>query len=188
MTARRAGRFGILTAEIATPLSMVLTELLQNALEHGFGPGGVGHASTITATARPGACWRSPSRTTGAACPPASTPQQAGNLGLQIVRTLVVGELGGTFDMVPAPGRGTRVVLELAGWPAVTRAALSRPVHARAPVPSFGTGALRRCCVLRVRTGAARCGSVAGGCASGVWRCGPGCGRRGASSRGARPR
>ena len=35
---RRSGRFGILAAEVATPLSMVLTEMLQNALEHGFGP------------------------------------------------------------------------------------------------------------------------------------------------------
>jgi hypothetical protein len=33
---------------------------------------------------------------------------------LQIVRTLVVGELGGTFDMRPAAeGTGTQVVLEL---------------------------------------------------------------------------
>ena len=30
------GRFGMLAAEVATPLAMVLTELLQNALEHGF--------------------------------------------------------------------------------------------------------------------------------------------------------
>ena len=30
------GSFGVLSAEIATPLAMVLTELLQNALEHGF--------------------------------------------------------------------------------------------------------------------------------------------------------
>src|SRR5690606_21139714 len=38
-TARRSGRFGILDAEVATPLSMVLTEVLQNALEHGFREG-----------------------------------------------------------------------------------------------------------------------------------------------------
>ena len=40
---RRTGRFGILDAEVATPLSMVLTEMLQNALEHAFTPGGAGH-------------------------------------------------------------------------------------------------------------------------------------------------
>ena len=32
-----AGTFGSLDAEVATPLSMALTELLQNAVEHGFG-------------------------------------------------------------------------------------------------------------------------------------------------------
>ena len=38
---RRRGRFGMLPAEVATPLAMVLTEVLQNALEHGLqdGPG-----------------------------------------------------------------------------------------------------------------------------------------------------
>ena len=36
---RRTGNFGVLPAEIATPLVMVLNELLQNAVEHAFGPG-----------------------------------------------------------------------------------------------------------------------------------------------------
>ena len=35
-TLRRAGSFGVLPAEIATPLAMVLNELLLNAVEHGF--------------------------------------------------------------------------------------------------------------------------------------------------------
>jgi two-component sensor histidine kinase len=112
VTARRAGRFGILSAETATPLSMVLTELLQNALEHGFG---AGESGTVEVGVRPAG-----ERVTvfvqddGRGLPEGFDAQQAGNLGLQIVRTLVVGELGGTFDMLPAPsGRGTRVVLEL---------------------------------------------------------------------------
>ena len=100
------------TAEIATPLSMVLTELLQNALEHGFGPGESGTrrhhrrpaaAELITITVQDD----------GRGLPPGFDAQTAGNLGLQIVRTLVVGELGGTFDMLPAPAGGTRVILEL---------------------------------------------------------------------------
>ena len=35
---RRAARarFGVLPSEAATPLAMVLTELLQNAVEHGY--------------------------------------------------------------------------------------------------------------------------------------------------------
>jgi hypothetical protein len=34
---RREGTFGVLPAEVATPLVMVLNELLINAVEHGFG-------------------------------------------------------------------------------------------------------------------------------------------------------
>lgn len=52
-------------------------------------------------------------RDDGRGLPEGFDPRTAGNLGLQIVRTLVEGELGGSFDMVPAPGRGTQVVLDL---------------------------------------------------------------------------
>ncbi len=116
VAAQRSGHFGILTAETATPLSMVLTELLQNALEHGFGPARRG---TVEVTAA-----RGPERLLitieddGRGLPEGFDPQRAGNLGLQIVRTLVVGELGGTFDMVPREERGTRVVLDIPVEPA----------------------------------------------------------------------
>ncbi len=103
---------------------MVLTEVLQNALEHGFREGETGtvevcvaapgHGAPRCAAAPHGrrACW-SPCRTTGVGLPEGFDPHTAGNLGLQIVRTLVEGELGGTFDMVPAPERGTRVILDI---------------------------------------------------------------------------
>ncbi|GDY56477.1 hypothetical protein SVIO_071000 [Streptomyces violaceusniger] len=99
---------------MATPLSMVLTEVLQNALEHGFGPGEQG---TVEVSAVRGG-GDEESRLVvvvqddGRGLPEGFDPQRAGNLGLQIVRTLVEGELGGTFDMVPAPERGTRVMLD----------------------------------------------------------------------------
>ncbi|MDF2254578.1 sensor histidine kinase [Streptantibioticus ferralitis] len=115
VVASRTGRFGILTAETATPLSMVLTELLQNALEHGFGPGQRG---TVEVTAA-----RGPERLLitveddGRGLPEGFDPQRAGNLGLQIVRTLVVGELGGTFDMVPGKEGGTKVLLDIPAEP-----------------------------------------------------------------------
>src|SRR3984885_8387815 len=48
VTPKITGQFGMLPATVATPLAMVLTELLQNALQHGFGsaprPGGLGPA------------------------------------------------------------------------------------------------------------------------------------------------
>jgi len=115
VTGRRTGRFGILDAEVATPLSMVLTEVLQNALEHGFGPGEQG---TVEVSAVRGGAGEEGRlmviiQDDGRGLPEGFDPQRAGNLGLQIVRTLVEGELGGTFDMVPAPERGTRVVLDI---------------------------------------------------------------------------
>ncbi|HEV7626550.1 MAG TPA: histidine kinase N-terminal domain-containing protein [Streptomyces sp.] len=113
----RTGHFGVLEAEVATPLSMVLTEVLQNALEHGFGPGEQG---TIEVGAvRSGGAGKETGRLlvtvqdNGRGLPEGFDAKHTGNLGLQIVRTLVEGELGGEFDMVPAPGRGTRVVFDL---------------------------------------------------------------------------
>lgn len=83
-TVRRTGRFGILDAEVATPLSMVLTEILQNALEHAFATGsgarsrctpsaaaGPDPNAPATAAVRTPGC-SSPSRTTGEDCPRAS--------------------------------------------------------------------------------------------------------------------
>ncbi|WP_326692733.1 MULTISPECIES: PAS domain-containing sensor histidine kinase [unclassified Streptomyces] len=117
---RRTGRFGILGAEVATPLSMVLTEVLQNAIEHGFGPeeqgaievhavrgggtGGAGHdGARLLVTVQDN----------GRGLPEGFDPKSAGNLGLQIVRTLVEGELGGGFDMLPVSEGGTRVLFDL---------------------------------------------------------------------------
>ncbi|MFI6521714.1 histidine kinase N-terminal domain-containing protein [Spirillospora sp. NPDC050679] len=148
---KRTGTFGVLPAEVATPLAMALTELLQNALEHGlasrFGtlevaarrygePGKVLDASDV-------AVWGDwPSRED-------RTPQEAGDgpeaggapargrrlvvvvsddgvglpedfdvessnsLGLQIVRTLIVGELGGRLDFRRRPGGGTEVEVDV---------------------------------------------------------------------------
>lgn len=94
---------------------MVLTEILQNALEHGFGEGETG---TVEVSAVRGGTTQEARllvtvQDDGVGLPEGFDPHTAGNLGLQIVRTLVEGELGGTFDMVPAPGRGTRVILDV---------------------------------------------------------------------------
>jgi two-component system, sensor histidine kinase PdtaS len=107
---RRVGSFGVLPAQIATPLAMVLTELLQNAFEHGFD--GAGGSLEVTALRR-GALLSVLVTDDGRGLPPDFDPQAAGNLGLQIVRTLVAGDLGGRFDMQPRDQGGTVVTLEL---------------------------------------------------------------------------
>ncbi|MFF7632761.1 sensor histidine kinase [Kitasatospora sp. NPDC008050] len=130
VTTRRSGSFGILSAEVATPLAMVLTELLQNALEHAFGDkatgsvfvtalrgrapvNGKGWSDSWTGGSKPEEYLLITVQDDGSGMPEGFDPQQGGNLGLQIVRTLATGELGGTFDMVAAPDGGTKVVLEI---------------------------------------------------------------------------
>jgi two-component system, sensor histidine kinase PdtaS len=110
VTPRLAGRFGALPAAVATPLAMILTELLQNAMQHGLGQ----DAGIIEVTAR-----RGPQRLAvvvaddGAGLPEGFDVDSSASLGLQIVRTLVVAELGGRLEFLPRPGGGTEVVVDL---------------------------------------------------------------------------
>jgi len=109
---RRVGSFGVLGATVATPLAMVLTELLQNAFEHGL-DGGAGTLLEVNALRR-GDRLCITVVDDGRGLPLGFDPRSAGNLGLQIVRTLVQGELGGEFDMRAREGGGTVVVVDLA--------------------------------------------------------------------------
>ncbi len=106
VTVRRRGKTGVLAAAVASPLAMVVTELLQNALEHGVqgGSGTVEIAAERTADALVLSVIDD-----GAGLPEGFDPGATGTLGLQIVRTLVVGELGGEFSLRPgAPGEDGR--------------------------------------------------------------------------------
>ncbi len=91
---------------------MVLTEVLQNALEHGLAGGG---GMLEVWAERNGPRLLVVVTDDGAGLPEGFDSATAGNLGLQIVRTLVGGDLGGTFDLAPAPpgGRGTVATLDL---------------------------------------------------------------------------
>jgi two-component sensor histidine kinase len=108
---RRSGSFGILPAEVATPLSMTLTELVQNAVEHAYPDGRAGEIDVLVE--------RGPERLDvdvvddGAGLPEGFDLQASTRLGLQIVRTLVAGELGGTLALEPGQTRGTRARLSL---------------------------------------------------------------------------
>jgi two-component system, sensor histidine kinase PdtaS len=112
VTPKITGSFGLLSAAVATPLAMVLTELLQNALQHGF-PHGAGERGVLEVHVT-----REPERLTvtvadsGAGLPPEFDLDSAAGLGLQIVRTLVEGELGGRLRITPRPGGGTAAVVD----------------------------------------------------------------------------
>jgi len=106
----RIGSFGTLTANTATPLAMVLTEVLQNAVEHGFA-GGTG-AVTMTAHRLVGRL-RVTVEDDGQGLPAGFDLDDSPSLGLSIVRTLVESELDGQLEMGPASGGGTRVTLDV---------------------------------------------------------------------------
>ena len=107
------GSFGPLSASVATPLAMVLTELLQNALQHGF-PHAAREPGQLEVIAV-----RRPERLTvtvadsGVGLPDGFDLDSATSLGLQIVRTLVVGELSGRLRVAPRPGGGTEAIVDL---------------------------------------------------------------------------
>jgi len=118
VTPKITGQFGMLPASVATPVAMVLTELLQNALQHGFGgttskdcAGGGGFIEVLAA--------RAPEQLTvtvsdsGAGLPDDFDLESTTSLGLQIVRTLVVAELGGRLSLTPRQGGGTVAVVDL---------------------------------------------------------------------------
>jgi two-component sensor histidine kinase len=107
---KRIGGFGVLPAVIATPLAMVLAELLQNALEHGLTDQAGLLEVVISRTEKRLNVLVADS---GKGLPPDFDVESAASLGLQIVRTLIVGELGGVLDLRPRDGGGTEVMLDI---------------------------------------------------------------------------
>ncbi len=109
------GRFGLLPSAVATPLALVLAELLQNALQHGLAPGpDPGQEGMLEVTVT-----RVADRLTvlvqdnGVGLPQEFDLDSSTSLGLQIVRTLVLAELGGRLEVKPRAGGGTRAVVDL---------------------------------------------------------------------------
>jgi two-component sensor histidine kinase len=108
------GRFGVLPAAVATPLALILTELLQNALQHGISrPSGRSVPALWVTVRRAGGRLAVTVEDNGAGLPPGFDLDSTTSLGLQIVRALVVSELGGQLDISPRPGGGTRVTVNL---------------------------------------------------------------------------
>lgn len=110
----RRGTFGVLASETATPLAMVVTEALQNAVEHGYPDPAAAHEGTIELAARTARGRLEVSITDdGRGLPEGFDLDASTSLGLSIVRTLVESELGGTLEVGPAAGGGTRVRIEV---------------------------------------------------------------------------
>ena len=94
------GDGGRLPATTATPLSVVLTELLQNAIDHGFPEGSHGGDVVVCLDSHDGVLEISVVND-GVGLSPAFELNKATGLGLSIVRTLVTTELAGSISMRP---------------------------------------------------------------------------------------
>ncbi|MCI9889666.1 histidine kinase N-terminal domain-containing protein [Micrococcales bacterium 31B] len=105
----RVGKFGLLRAEDATALAMVITELTTNAVEHGLAQTG---GTVRMVVDRDGHRLSVRIEDDGVGMSEDSAMRPDG-LGTQIVRTLVTGELDGSITWLPREGGGTVTSLDL---------------------------------------------------------------------------
>jgi two-component system, sensor histidine kinase PdtaS len=104
------GDAGMLPGDLATPLAVVLNELMQNAVDHAFiGTDGRTTGTICVQLARDDGQLVVDVVDDGVGLPPGFTVEQSGGLGLSIVHTLVTSELGGTIEL--RSDAGTRVHL-----------------------------------------------------------------------------
>jgi two-component sensor histidine kinase len=112
------GDAGKLPATVATPLAVVLTELLQNAVEHGYPDGcGIDEGEVVVELANHGQTLVLQVIDDGVGIADDFSVDRSSGLGLSIVRTLVTSELEGSIEMYPGLGdarrRGTVVHLRV---------------------------------------------------------------------------
>ena len=105
---KKVGDFGVFDNQRATPLALIITELIHNALEHGLEKGGnllevmiEKGADAITVKVIDD----------GVGLPQGFNIDSSSNLGLQIVKTLTENELKGSIDISVLNGR-TQAVLK----------------------------------------------------------------------------
>jgi two-component sensor histidine kinase len=105
----RGGTFGEMAGENATPLALVFTELVTNAVEHGL----AGRPGTVRITAeRSGDRLVATVADDGRGLPEKFVPGADG-LGTQIVQALVGGELRGRIGWTSPPEGGTLVTVDV---------------------------------------------------------------------------
>lgn len=93
----------------ATALALVINELVQNALEHGFADRDEGKVEIHILADDRGLTLRV--NDNGSGLPPGFDPTVDGNLGLELIRTLVQDDLRGRFEM--RSNGGTTVVVRV---------------------------------------------------------------------------
>jgi two-component sensor histidine kinase len=104
---KRTGTIGSLEPRLATPLALVVTELIHNALEHGLATEGSTLGVDATLNGKDLSVTISDD---GVGFPDSFDIATSPNLGLQIVRTLTENELRGQLRLV-TDDQQTRVTL-----------------------------------------------------------------------------
>ncbi|EPH02666.1 hypothetical protein HMPREF1531_01976 [Propionibacterium sp. oral taxon 192 str. F0372] len=103
VSAIREGSFGMVPGEWATSLSLVMTELTQNAIEHGLAMGGGSVIVHVERHADGELLMQIIDD--GAGLPEGFDPTKTSSLGLSIVTTLI-SDLGGSFALTNGAGHG----------------------------------------------------------------------------------
>lgn len=96
ISVKRLGSLGSLDPKIATPLSLVITELVANAIEHGLTTKG---SKVDVIFSRTGSSCVVKIEDDGVGLPAGFNLKESSNLGLQIVRTLTESELKGSLEI-----------------------------------------------------------------------------------------
>ena len=96
ISVNRLGSIGALDPKVATPLALIITELVANAIEHGITTKG---SKVDVIFSRTGQSCVVKIEDDGVGLPASFDLKNSSNLGLQIVRTLTENELHGTLEM-----------------------------------------------------------------------------------------
>jgi two-component sensor histidine kinase len=107
------GDAGDLSADVATPLSVVISELLQNAAEHAFDPDSPSPSRIDVSFSSKGDSLRIEISDNGKGFAPDFDIESTRSLGLAIVRDLVRGQLGGTITIESTDGALVRLEIPL---------------------------------------------------------------------------
>lgn len=105
---KKVGTFGTFDSQIATPLALVITELIHNALEHGLANSGENLRVEVSRSADQ--C-EVKIIDDGVGLPMDFKWDQSSNLGLQIVKTLTENELKGSIELIRV-GSETQAILK----------------------------------------------------------------------------
>ena len=101
-----------LPPKYASTLALVLNELMVNALEHAFAGKNTGKVTLTVAVQK--TKWRLNFADNGCGLPADFQPGKQRSLGLSIIKTLIEGDLGGSFELTAgANGCGTCAVIVL---------------------------------------------------------------------------